>query len=282
MKTSIVRSHFFAIFLFIVLVHVAGKSSAQRALIKIWETTDSIPVPESVLPVPGKEELYVSLIDGNGNEKDGKGGVAILNKDGSVKNLNWVSGLNAPKGLGIYKNKLYVADITDVVVIDTKNRKVLKTIPVPGSVFLNDIAVDDKGIVYVSDTREKKVHRLVKDIPELYLDNVSGANGLKAIGSDLYVLAGKELWKLDKHKNKTIIAAGFEQGGDGIEPVGNGDFIVTCWAGIIYYVKANGQFEKLLDVQGKMNTADLAYEAATQTLYVPTFNNYSVIAFRLK
>ncbi|GAB3427081.1 ATP/GTP-binding protein [Niabella aquatica] len=261
---------------------VSGKSIAQPTLIKLWETTDSIPVPESVLPVPGRDELYVSLIDGNGNEKDGKGGIAILNKNGRIKNLSWVSGLNAPKGLGIYKNKLYVADITDVVVIDTKTGKILKTIPVPGSVFLNDITVDDKGIVYISDTREKKVHRLVNDVPELYMDDVTSANGLKAIGSDLYVLAGKELWKLDKHKNKTIIAAGFEQGGDGIEPVGNGDFIVTCWAGIIYYVKANGQFEKMLDVQGKMNTADLAYDAATQTLYVPTFNNYSVIAFRLK
>ncbi|MCH5597757.1 hypothetical protein [Niabella ginsengisoli] len=87
---------------------------------------------------------------------------------------------------------------------------------------------------------------------------------------------------MDKNKNKVIVASGFEQGGDGIEPVGNGDFIVTCWPGIIYYVKANGQFEKMLDVQGKMNTADLAYDAATKTLYVPTFNNFSVIAYKLK
>ena len=104
-----------------------------------------------------QNELYVSLIDGKGNEKDGKGGVAILNKDGSIKTLNWISGLNAPKGLGIYKNKLYVADLTDVVIIDTKAGKVLKSIAIPGAIFLNDITIDSKGTVYVSDTRKKSL-----------------------------------------------------------------------------------------------------------------------------
>lgn len=259
---------------------IAGYS--QHTIVQLWSTTDSIPVPESVLPVPSKKELYVSLIDGKGNEKDGKGGVGILNMDGTVKNLNWVTGLNAPKGLGLYKHLLYVADLTDVVVIDVKKAAVIKTIPVPGAVFLNDITVDKKGVVYVSDTRQNKIYKLAKDKPEVYLEGANGANGLKSIGTDLYVLAGKELWKLDKSKKKTIIASGFEQGGDGLEPLGNGDFIVTCWAGLIYHVSANGTIHKMLDVQGNMNTADLGYDAVTKTLYVPTFNSYSVVAYELK
>lgn len=113
----------------------ASEIYAQHTLVQKWKTTDSIPVPESVLPVPGKNTLYVSLIDGKGNEKDGKGGVGIINKDGTVKDLNWITGLNAPKGLGLYKNKLYAADLTDVVVIDTKAGKIIKTIPIPGAVF---------------------------------------------------------------------------------------------------------------------------------------------------
>ena len=256
--------------------------SAQHQLVKKWETKEPVPVPESALPVPGKNELYVSLIDGNGNEKDGKGGVGIINQDGSVKNLNWIEGLNAPKGLGIYKNKLYIADLTEVVVVDTKKATVIKKIPIPETVFLNDITVDEKGVVYVSDTRLNKVFRLINDVPELYLDSVTSANGLKAMGTDLYILAGTELWKIDQNKVKTIIAKGFESGGDGIEPVGNGDFLVSCWVGIFYYVKANGEIEKLLDVQGKMNTADFAYNPETKTVFVPTFNNNSVIAYELK
>lgn len=253
---------------------------AQQTLIQRWTTIEHIPVPESVLPV--KKKLYVSLIDGAGNEKDGKGGVAILNRNGTVKNLNWVTGLNAPKGMGLYKNKLYVADLTEVVVIDMKGGKIIKKIPIPNSVFLNDITIDKKGAVYVSDTRQNKIHKIVNDQPGLYMDNVPGANGLKSIGTDLFVLAGKELWKLDKDKNKTIIVSVFEQAGDGIEPVNEADFIVTCWPGIIYYVKGNGEFYKLLDVQGSKNTADLGYDAKIKTVYIPTFNANSVISFELR
>ncbi len=256
---------------------------AQHSLEKIWETKETIPVPESVLFQEKNKTLYVSLIDGAGNAKDGVGGVALLNLDGSVKNLNWITGLNAPKGLGLFKDRLYVADLDEVVVVDVKKGKIIKKIPVPGTIFLNDISIDGKGVVYVSDTRKNLVFKIENDQPELFLENVTSANGLKVIGNDLYILAGPELWKVNTaSKKSTKVAVGFEKGGDGIEPVGNGDFIVTCWAGLIYYVKANGSIEKLLDVQGEMNTADLGYDAKSRTIYIPTFNNKSVIAYKLK
>jgi len=256
---------------------------AQHTIEKIWQTKDHIPVPESVLFDTSSKSLFVSLIDGDGNAKDGVGGVAKLNLDGSVNNLNWITGLNAPKGLGIYKNKMYVADLTEVVVIDIKKGEVIKKIEVPETVFLNDITVDDKGVVYVSDTRKNKVFRIVNDKPELFLDNATSANGLKAIGKDLYVLAGPELWKVDPSKKITKVAVGFEKGGDGLEPVGNGDFIVSCWAGLIYYVYADGKFDKMLDTQlEKINTADIGYDTKNKIIYVPTFLKNSVMAYQLK
>lgn len=255
-------------------------ANAQHSLEKIWETKETIPVPESVL-IHGKT-LYVSLIDGEGNAKDGIGGVGQLNMDGSVKNLNWITGLNAPKGLGMYKDKMYVADLDVIVVIDINKGKVLEKLEAPGAIFLNDITVDSKGVVYVSDTRKGFIYKVTGNKVELYMENVKSANGLKAIGTDLYVLAGPELWKINAKKEITVITKGFEKGGDGVEPVGNGDFLVTCWPGIIYYVKADGSFEKILDVQGQMNTADLAYDAKNKMLYIPTFNKKSVIAYKLK
>lgn len=256
---------------------------AQHSLEKIWNTTETIPTPESVMYHASSKTLFVSLIDGDANAKDGIGGIAKLNLDGSVNNLNWISGLNAPKGLGMYKNKMYVADLTEVVVIDIKKGSIINKIEIPGTVFLNDITVDDKGTVFVSDTRKGLIFKIVDDKPELYLGNVKNANGLKAIGKDLYILAGPELWKADAEKKITKIAVGFEKGGDGLEPVGNGDFIVSCWAGIIYYVYADGKFEKILDTQAeKINTADIGYDSKNRIIYVPTFLKNGVLAYKLK
>lgn len=260
-----------------------GLVQAQsKNLEKIWEVKENLPIPESVLYRGDTKELYVSLIDGAGNVKDGKGGVAILNLDGSFKNANWITGLNAPKGLTIYKNTLYIADLTAVVSVDIPSGKITNKLEIDSAVFLNDLTVDNKGTLYVSDTRTNKIHIINDNKYQLYLENATSANGLKWIDNKLYVLAGTELWKINSEKEIMVVAKGFEKVGDGIEPIGNGDFIVTCWAGIIYYVKANGTIEKLQDVQGIMNTADLGYNPQEKIIYIPTFNQNSVIAYQLK
>ncbi|MEO7766186.1 MAG: ATP-binding protein, partial [Ferruginibacter sp.] len=93
--------------LFLFLTPMLLQVNAQKhSLEKVWETDSVIAVPESVLPV--KNILYVSLIDGGGWDADGKGGVAKLGPDGKILDATWITGLNAPKGLGIAGNRLYV------------------------------------------------------------------------------------------------------------------------------------------------------------------------------
>jgi hypothetical protein len=273
---------FNVLLIFLTILGVELTFAQQNKIEVIWESKEQLPTPESVLYYPKDDILFVSLIDGSGSEKDGKGGVALLNTDGSLKNATWVTGLNAPKGLAIHKGLLYIADITDVIVVDVVTGNVIDEIPVEGSTFLNDVTVDDTGIVYISDTRENKIFQLRNGKVSLYLDNVPSVNGLKLVDGKLLALAGKEFWSIDSSKKVTIFTKGFEQGGDGLEPVGNGDYIVTCWVGLVYYVKANGEIQKMLDVQGKMNTADLGYNQKEGILYIPTFNNNSVVAYKLK
>src|SRR6185503_16046771 len=121
-------------------VMIAFSANAQQhKLEKIWETDAIVAVPESVLPE--KNILYVSLIDGGPWDADGKGGVGKLSLNGKDYDSSWITGLNAPKGLGKSGNRLYVADIGDVVVIDINKRKIEKKIPIDGASGLNDITV---------------------------------------------------------------------------------------------------------------------------------------------
>ena len=251
----------------------------QKSLEKLWETSDGIHVPESVLYHEATNKLYVSLIGQGGTDK---GEIAILRTDGSIEDAHWITGLNAPKGLAIYKGLLYIADITKVVVVDIVTSNIIDEIVIEGSTFLNDVTVDDSGIVYISDTRDNKIYQLRNGKTSLYLDNVPSVNGLKYHKGKLLALAGKEFWSIDANKKVTVFAKGFDQGGDGLEPLTNGDYIVTCWPGLIYHVTAKGEIYKIQDVQGKMNTADLGYNPKLGVIYVPTFNSNSVIAYKLK
>ena len=267
----------------ILLVCVSITAKAQTHLLeKLWQTDTVVAIPESVLPDFKKSILYVSLINGGGWDADGKGGVGKLNMDGKSYDSTWITGLNAPKGLGMYGNRIYAADINEVVVIDVKNGKVEKKIPLDGANGLNDITVDGKGIVYVSDSRQARIWKIENDVPALYLDSIKGVNGLKAIGDDLFIGAGKSFIRSDKNKNITKVAD-MPQGIDGIEPVGNGDFIVTAWNGYIFYVTPDGKVETMLDSHvEKMNTADIGYDPVKKIVYVPTFNAKKIVAYSLK
>jgi hypothetical protein len=257
-------------------------SNAQQKLEKLWETDSIINVPESVLTDVGAGILYVSVIGGKPGVKDGIGGVAKLSLDGKVINHDWIIGLNAPIGLGRYGNTLYAADVNEVVVIDIKNAKVLRKIPIEGAQFLNDITVDDKGVVYVADSKTMKIHRLINHMPELYMDSIMGVNGLRAVGDHLFIAAGKNLLKADADK-KMIKVAGLPTGGDGLEPIGNGDWLFTSWAGYVYYVYSDGRHDLLLDTHlEKKNTADLGYDPVKKILYIPTFFKKSVAAYQLR
>lgn len=256
----------------------------KHQLVKKWETDSVLKVPESVLFDKKNNFLYVSNIDGKDPwGKDGKGSVGKVGTNGKIIATEWVTGLNAPKGLGLFNNKLYVADIDRVVVIDINKGSVVQTIPVDGAEGLNDITIDKKGVVYVSDSKTKKVHRIDNGAATVWLEKLQEPNGLLSVEDDLYVLDNGGMYKAEKDKSLTKITDGMEGGTDGIENVAGKDFIVSCWAGSIWYVRADGSKEHLLDTRDQnINSADIGYDAENRIVYVPTFWKNSVVAYQLK
>ncbi|MDB5014189.1 MAG: ATP/GTP-binding protein, partial [Daejeonella sp.] len=223
----------------VILLSGAKLFAQEHGITKIWETQNNLKVPESVLYEPISKVLYFSNIDGTPDGKDGKGSIGKLSLDGKTA-TEIVTDLNAPKGLGIYKNVLYTADIDQVVAIDLKTNKVIKRYPVEGAVFLNDITINSKGKIFVSDSGTGKVHAIEDGKVSTYLEELKGVNGLLSVKDDLYVLASGYLWKADKSKKLTQIAEGLESSTDGIEQTKSGDFIVSSWNGMVYYVNADG------------------------------------------
>lgn len=272
-------------FLILCLAICFASAAQKHELVKKWETDSVFKVPESVLYDPDHQVLYVTNIEGTDPwGKDGLGSIGKMGADGKVINAEWITGFNAPKGMGLYHHTLFVADMDKVVVVDLHQGKIISAIEVPGAVGLNDISIDGSGVIYVSDSKAKKLYRIQNGIAAVHLENLKGPNGVLFHKDVLYVLDAGGLYKVNVDKSLTMIVDGMEGGTDGIENIGGDDFIVSAWGGVVYHVNAaEGSKHILLDGRAaKINSADIGYNPATKTLYVPTFWKNTVVAYEVK
>ena len=259
-------------------------TSAQKATVqKLWATDTILKVPESVLVDDKENCIWVSNIDGASNGKDGKGSISKLSKTGTPINLEWITGLNAPKGMAKYKQELYVADLTELVVIDIKKATIVNRVPIEGSVFLNDVTVNSKGAVFISDSRTGKVHRYENNTTTIEVENLQGPNGLLSIEDQLLILDRGSLLSVTPGGAISKIMDGMDPSTDGIERVAPNQYLVSCWNGIVYYVVAGAQKITLFDTRSeKINSADIGYDAKKKIIYVPTFLKNNVVAYQLE
>jgi hypothetical protein len=259
-----------------IVVLVSSTLFAQHSLEKLWET-DSLTLrnPESALFDPISNSLFVSSMN--------SGAIVRYGLDGKLIQNNWVTGLTSCKGSAIFNGLLYVAETSTVAVIDIQKGTIIKHIPVEGAQMLNDLAIDSKGIIYVTDTRGAKVYRIEGDKPSIYLENMPGANGLFVINTDLYVLTSTRVDKVSNAGQITKIADGFESGLDGIAMIAENEFIISNYQGILYFITTDGTKQLLLDTRANhIMSNDISYNSKTKTLYVPSFGTNRIIAYKVK
>jgi sugar lactone lactonase YvrE len=261
---------------------------------KIWETPAQLKTPESVLYEPTVNVLFVSNIDGKPDENDGQGFISKVSPiNGTVIELNWVTGLNAPKGMAVSSDssKLYVSDITDLVEIDIVNGQITNRYNAPGSAFLNDVVSDGQGNFYVSDTGTNATYKFDssnRSSLQIWLQNpeLNSPNGLYIDNhTNKLVVVGGSLSLVDL-ANKTISDLGIQVpvgSLDGIEAdTAKNLYYVTDWtAGKVYAINSDGtDYKTLIDLQ-KQGTADLGFIAGERMVIIPMMQDNNLEAYRI-
>ncbi|RKD86543.1 NHL repeat-containing protein [Mangrovibacterium diazotrophicum] len=263
-------------------ITISFQASSQK-LVEVWRTGPTLKTPESALYDPASQIIYVANINGNPTDKDGNGFISLLNPDGTIKQLEWVTGLNGPKGMAIFDGKLYVSDIDQLVEIDIAHAKIVKRYPAPNAIFLNDVAACQNGMIFVSDNRAGRIHVLKDGNFSVWLegDDFMQTNGLYTENGKLY--AGSEVLKEIDIKTKTIkvIQTGC-QGIDGLDKDELGNFVFSNWVGRIFYLE-DGKLTKMWDSTAEnLNTADVFYANELKLLFVPTFFDNQIIAYKIE
>jgi hypothetical protein len=287
---------------------------------KVWETPAEFKTPESVIYAPNENMLFVSNIDGQPDGKDNQGFISKVSPlNGSIIMLNWVTGLNAPKGMTIINNNnnttnntfLYVSDITDLVEIDVNSGKIINRYNAPGSTFLNDVASDNQGYVYVSDTVTNTIYRLdSKNLGDNSTNNnsnaslqawlqtpeLNGPNGLYVDNSNNKLIVASlgafsnpaGSIKVVDLQNRTVRGLGNEGtavpigGLDGIEADSTGRYyyVTDNAGGKLYVVNSNGTGYETLDLQNQ-GAADLGVILNENLIIIPMMQDNKLEAYRI-
>jgi hypothetical protein len=257
---------------------------APVTLTKKWESEAVLTTCESVIYDKANDVLYVANINGAPDAKDGNGFISKLDLDGKVTQAEWVKGMNAPKGMGIANGKLYVTDIDRVHEIDIASGKITKTHSVQGAKFLNDITTDAAGKVYISDMAAGTISVIENGKLSKWIENLQGPNGLFAEGGEILTVLwdGKSLNTIDPSSKQLTVKTDSIENGDGIEAIGNGEYLVSSWNGMVHHIGADWKKTLVLDTRAdSVSAADIEYVQEKNLLLIPTFFKNKVVAYEL-
>lgn len=262
------------------------EEQAHITLKELWATNTNLLTPESVLYDKERDVIYVSNVNMNPWEKDGNGFLSKIDTEGNILELEWITGFDGPKGLGLVGNKLFIADQDKLVEVDVNEGVIVKKHEFPEGTRLNDITTGDDGTVYTSSSATEEVFKWKDGEFEIIVDGDLGRpNGLFFEPGKLLMLTSNsgEFKNIDLNtKEISTLADGFGAG-DGLEATGTGDYIASNWQGQLFYVGSDWSVDVLLDTRDKeINTADIDYIIEKNMLLVPTFYDNRVVAYSIE
>ncbi|MEM9570448.1 MAG: hypothetical protein AAF996_03220 [Pseudomonadota bacterium] len=166
---------------------------------KAWEARADFQSPESAAIATENGTIFVSNV--NGYARNGKGFISRLSMTGDVLDLHWMNGLNAPTGLRVEDETLWVVDYDRVVKINIPDRAIDRVYTAPDDdPLLNDLFVTDDGTVFVTGSASRTVYQLLDDELTVWRrepDLLRDANGI-AVDSDHVYVAGYALVAIDR------------------------------------------------------------------------------------
>ena len=261
----------------------ATAPSARVSLVQAWRV-GGLANPESVALSSDATFLYVSNVNGEGEAKDANGFISRVSLTGAMLARDWAHGLDAPKGIMLGGDALYVADIDRLVVLDAATGAIRRRVPAPGAQFLNDLAFAPDGQVLMTDSATQRIYAVRGDTAEIWLEHdvLAAANGLLPEPSRLLVttMQGRLLAVDYTTRAITVLAEGLNEA-DGVAAIGAGRYLVSSWPGEMFVVDtADASHRRILDTREEPRLLN-DFLLVGDTLYQPNWEPSELTAYRL-
>ncbi|MDB4916935.1 MAG: glucose sorbosone dehydrogenase [Gemmatimonadetes bacterium] len=268
---------------------------------------DSLKEPESVLYDADQDVYFISNIDGPSAAKDGKGFISRVPAGGGVKSLRWIESgrngamLNAPKGMSINGDTLWVSDLDVMRAFNRKTGAPIASLDLSGqgAAFLNDVVTGADGNVYITDSevafdvkgnsmhpRADRVFRVDGRRAvtiALETDRLMRPNGIAwdKAGSRFTIVSwgGDSVftWKPGTSSVEFLVAGPGQF--DGAAFTGDGTLLVSSKATSSIYALRGGKLAPV--VQHVSDVADIGIDTRRKLLLVPLTSGNKVEVYQL-
>lgn len=282
----------------------AGAPVAATAA-KVGETAE-MKTPESVRYDPDLDVFYVSNINGSPSQRDGNGFIAIIRADSVNAPIRMLveggkngAKLDAPKGMAISGDTLWVADIDHVRGFNRRTGAPVADIDLSSqkATFLNDVATSPDGAVWITDTGisfdatgavthpgTDQIFKLSgRKATALKADSLNSPNGIAWDAANGRFIIGPFgsanilAWK-EGEKTPTKVATGPGQY-DGVEVLADGRILVSSWTDSSVHVVQGGTVTKLIP---NVNApADIGVDSKRGIVAIPRFNDGKVEFYKI-
>ena len=275
----------------------AQQSPAAAPAPALWTVTEGMDSPESSHFDSVSGFIYVSQIGGQAADRDGNGRISKLTVDGKVVAADWVTGLNAPKGLRAKGGVLYAADLDEIVAIDIASGRITSRVKVDiggAGKFFNDLDVAPDGTVYTSDSFGNRIFAIKDGQSSVFFegDAILLPNGVLVDGDRLIVASDGRPARGGGGTPARLVAIDFRTKAvsdvakapigtpDGVEKDGKGGFILSdVGAGRILQVTSRGEVRMVRQLAPQ--AADIGLIPDRGLLIVPHLGLNRVSAYDL-
>jgi sugar lactone lactonase YvrE len=265
----------------------------ESAMFRRAGETPHLQAPESARYDRDLDVWFVANINGQPLGKDNNGYISRLRPDGTPYNLKFIEGgkkgvtLNAPKGLAINGDTLWVADIDVARAFNKRTGALIANVTAQGRArFLNGSAIGPDGAVYMTDTGiifgpkgeashpgPDQVFRVTRGGAKAVLTSskLEGPNGItwdernKRFVIVSFMGKGIYGWKPGSQEIESIGSGPGQL--DGVVVLPDGRLLVTSWADSSLFVLENGRARKV--ASGIASPADIDVDSKDSRVAVP-------------
>ena len=248
-----------------------------------WFVRDGFVAPEAVRYDPDQDVYFVgNWGTGSASATDNNGYISRMRPDGQIETMRFIAGgsngvvLHAPRGMYIVGDTLWVADADAVRGFHRKTGAKLANVDfsVLDRGFLNDVAADATGTVYVTDTGRNKLYKVTGGPTLVVSDSILGApNGITWDGANnRFIIVpfgghkGIRAWAPGA-TTLTDIAMSTGARYDGVEVLPGGRILVASQADTSLHIFTGNSGRAILRTLGP--PADIAVDTKRNRVAVP-------------